>query len=342
MMRRLFQIVPVAVLMLLAVADAHAQAGVFSRMGFGARGVSMGGALVAERSGWTSPYYNPALAVFVPQQNLEASAALMSQDRELQFLQLSAPLPPRAGVAVGLVHAAVTGIDGRDASGQHTGELRTDEFDFFLAFGLRASEKLSIGLGMQVFRSQLYEAPLRPSLAIGIDAGAVYAVSDALALGIAVDDFLARYTYDTSRIYGEGGKSTTDNFPVRLRVGGAYTRGPLVVTAEVEARATRREQATRGTEVRGGQLVYATTTTSFSDGGSLLRVGAEYAITPAFTLRGGVEGVGMDGIATGARPSVGFGVEQPAGPLVLRGGYGFVLEPYGTGTLHLVTLQVLL
>ncbi len=320
----------------------HAQAGVFARMGFGARGVALGGALVAEAaSGRTPAYYNPALAAFTPRQNLEASAALLSQGRELQFLQLSAPLPPRAGAAVGLIHAGVTGIDGRDASGAHTGELRTDEYDFFVAFGLRPSTRLAIGLGLQVFRSDLYPG-LRPALAIGVDVGAVYHASDALQVGFAIDDLLARYTYDTSRIYGDGGKSTTDNFPARFRVGAAWQRGPLALVAEYEGRLARRQAARRETELRGGQLVYATRTVSYTSGAQRVRLGAEYHFAPAFALRGGLDGVGADGLGGALRPSLGFGVEQPAGPLVLRGGYAFALEPYGNSGLHLVTIQVLL
>lgn len=330
-----------AVLLLLGAASAHAQAGVFARMGFGARGIAMGGALVADPSGLTSPYYNPALAVYTERQNLEAAAALLNQDRELQFLQLAAPLPPRAGAAVGLIHAAVSGIDGRDASGYHIGEFRTDEFDFFVAFGLRTGERLSVGLGLQIFRSELFEG-LRPALAIGVDAGAVYQVSDALHVGVAVDDLLARYTYDTSRIYSSGGKSTTDNFPVRLRTGAAYTQGPMLVTAEYEARLSRRVAATRETELRGGQLVYTTINTGYTDADHRLRFGAEYRLADAFTLRGGLDGVGADGLGAALRPSAGFGIEQAAGPLVLRGSYAFALEPYGTGGMHLVALQVLL
>ncbi len=326
---------------LLTPAAAHAQAGIFSRMGFGARGVSMGNALVADASGLSSPYYNPALAVFTTRQNIEASAALLNQGRELQFLQLSAPLPPRAGAAVGLIHAAVTGIDGRDGSGFSTGELRTDEFAFFVAFGLRMSGRLSGGLGLQVFRNQLHP-DLRPSLAIGVDAGLVYEVTDALHLGLALDDLLARYTYDTSRIYSEGGKSTTDNFPVRLRLGARYTRGPLALNAEFEQRLSQRQFVERTTELRGGQIVLASTSTGFTDAAQRVRLGTEYRLAEAFSLRGGLDGIGADGVGAALRPSLGFGIEQEAGPLVLRGSYGFALQPYGTGGMHLVTLQVLL
>ncbi len=73
----------IAVLLTLAATEAHAQAaGAFSRMGFGARGVAMSNALVADASGYASPYYNPALAPFIPRQSLDASAAFMTLDLE--------------------------------------------------------------------------------------------------------------------------------------------------------------------------------------------------------------------------------------------------------------------
>ena len=101
-----------------SLSEADAQnAGVFSRMGFGARGVAMSNALVADASGDTSPYYNPALAPFISGQNFAASTAFMTLDRTLQFLEFATPLRPRAGVAGGLIHASVSNIDGRDGSG---------------------------------------------------------------------------------------------------------------------------------------------------------------------------------------------------------------------------------
>ncbi|HLT47969.1 MAG TPA: hypothetical protein VK002_12120, partial [Rubricoccaceae bacterium] len=105
-------------LALLVAAPASAQyAGAFARYGFGARALSMGSALTADVFGGASPYHNPALAPDVPQQALEASAAYMTFDRQLQHLQFAAPLRPRAGIAGGIVHAGVSEIDGRDGSG---------------------------------------------------------------------------------------------------------------------------------------------------------------------------------------------------------------------------------
>ena len=200
---------------------ANGQAGVFSRMGFGARGIGMSNALVADVAGGASAYYNPALAPFAPQQRLSGTVALMTLDRQLQYLEFATPLRPQAGVAAGLIHAGVTGIDGRDASGYHTEDYSTDEFAFFLAFGTRLGERLSAGVSLQVFRADYFEE-VTASNSIGIDLGVTYGVTEALSLGLVVDDLLAQYNWDTSGAFGEGGKTTRDNFPTRYRVGAAY------------------------------------------------------------------------------------------------------------------------
>ena len=111
--------------------------GAFTRLGFGARGNAMGNALSADVFGQASAYYNPALAPFTDRQNLSASVGVMRFDRSLQYLQFAAPLKPRAGITLGLVHAAVTDIDGRDNSGFPTSNFSTYAFALFMAFGLR-------------------------------------------------------------------------------------------------------------------------------------------------------------------------------------------------------------
>ncbi len=322
---------------------AHGQgAGVFSRLGFGARGLAMSNALVADVSGDVSPYYNPALAPFATGQSLEATAAFLSLDRELQFLQFATPLRPRAGVAAGLIHAGVSGIDGRDGSGYHTEELSTDEFAFFLAFGTRMGERLTGGIALQLFRADYYEG-LAPVNSIGIDLGLTARVTDALSLGLTVDDLLARYSWDTAAIYGEGGNRTSDRFPARLRFGGAYELmgGRARVVAEYESRITSAEVRTRSVASSGGAPLETRPSEQLRLHDSRLRVGAEYRPADVFALRAGLDRIGDDGVAA-ATPSAGFMVEQPVGTLTLRAEYAFMLEPYAVGSMHFVTLRVFL
>lgn len=323
--------------------DVHAQAtGVFSRMGFGARGVSMSNALVADAFGQTSPYYNPALAPFTPAQTLEGTVALMTLDREMQFLQFATPIKPSAGIAVGLIHAGVSNIDGRTSSGFHTGDLSTDEFAFFLTFGVRLGSRVTGGVGLQLFRTDLLD-DVSSVNSLGLDLGLTIQATEALRFGIVADDLLARYSWDTSGLLGNDGKSTSDRFPTRLRIGAAYRllENRLSLVAEYESRVTSSEYRTRDVRLIGDIPSEITDTERLRLHDNRLRIGSEWMLNDMFALRGGFDRIGAG--ATGdITPTAGFMVEQPIGNLVTRIEYAFMLEPYAVGTMHLITLRAFL
>ncbi len=338
-----FTLFLIGVVLALSANEAYAQAaGAFARMGFGARGVAMSNALVADASGFASPYYNPALAPFIARQSLDASAALMTLDRELQFLQFATPLRPRAGIAAGLIHAGVSDIDGRDGSGYHTGTFSTDEYALFIAFGVRVDSRVTFGFGLQFFRADLFDG-LSPVNSIGLDLGLSVGVTEALRLGVVLDDLLARYSWDTSGLLGSSGRTTSDRFPTRLRLGGSYALlgRKLLLTAEYESRFTSSEVRTRDIRLIGDvpREVFESERLTLHD--SRLRLGAEYQPVAAFAVRGGVGRLGESELG-GLRPSAGFMVEQALGSLLARVEYAFVLEPYALGTMHLITLRFFL
>ncbi len=316
-------------------------AGAFSRMGFGARGIAMGNALTADASGSASPYYNPALAPQTTQQQIMLSSAFMRFDREMQFVQFATPIRPSAGLAAGLIHAGVSDIDGRDASGYHTQSYSTDEFAFFLAFGTRLGSRLTAGLGLQLFRADLSEG-IDPEHSIGIDAGFLFDVTDRLRLALAMDDLLARYSWDTSGLYGAEGGVTSDRFPLRLRAGASYRLWAqrLQLLAEYESRVSDLEYRVRSTQRIGSVPVEAfeARRATFHEAG--LRVGAEYEFSEFLAFRAGLDRMGR--VLSGNAPSAGFAIEKPFGALALRAEYGLALEPHGAGMLHLITLRILL
>lgn len=332
-----------AMLSIVATADVAAQSpGAVGRMGFGARGIGLGNALVADASGLGSPFYNPALAPITERQNVEASVGLMSFDRRMQFLQFAAPMRPRAGIAAGLIHAGVTGIDGRDNSGYHTGELSSDEYALFLAFGTRVSRSVSIGLNLQVFRADLFET-LPAVNSIGIDLGVLVRPSDVLTIGIVLDDLLARYSWDTAGMYGASGRTTSDRFPARLRLGATYHLPvyQVRVFGEAEARISPREERRRNSVFPDGEPVRIVDDQPITVGSSFGRMGIEWMPRQEFALRAGIDRMFQDGFDA-ARPSAGLMLEQPLGNLLLRAEYGAVLEPYDAGLAHLLSLRVYL
>lgn len=327
--------------LLFAAAPASAQyAGSYARLGFGARGIAMGGGLVADVFSGASPYYNPALAPRVERQGLDAAAGFLSFDRSLQYLQFAFPLPPRAGAAVGVVRAGVENIDGRDNSGYHTDDLSTEEYVIFAAFGARLSERVSGGLGLRFYHADLFE-DVDPVVTLALSLGLAAQVSENLAFGLAVDDLLARYQWDTSDAFGDAGTQTTDRFPVRVHVGGAYrlAGGRGTITAEVETQITAVERRTeRVSEIEGIPTVF-TEEDRLRLSEVRLHLGGEYWLAQPFGVRLGVDRFGADGFDS-ASPAAGFAVRQPLGDIAARLDYTAVLEPYGLGVVHFVAVHL--
>ncbi len=330
-------LITVLIMLCIGASEAQAQTAAFTRMGFGARGIALGNALVADGSGDAAPFYNPSLAPFAGRQYLEATSAFLTLDRELQFLQIVAPLKPRAGIAAGLIHAGVGNIDGRGLSQNHTQTYSTDEFAFFLAFGLKLGSRLTGGFGLQVFRSDLID-DLSPVNSIGVDLGLTARVTDALRLGVTVEDLLARYSWDTSSLYGSNGKTTSDQFPVRVRLGASYTLldGRGLLLAEYESRASTLQARTSTTEIISGMPFQSRTDDKLTIQENRIRLGAEFFPIQALALRAGIDGLG-DGQA---KPSAGFMIRQEVGNLLVSGEYAVMLEPYGTMPMHFITLRV--
>ncbi len=335
------QILSLALFVFLAAVPVSAQQpGSYARLGFGARGIGMGGGLVADVFSESSAYYNPALAPRVRRQGLDAAAGFLSFDRSLQYLQFAFPLPPRAGAAVGVVRAGVENIDGRDNSGYHTGDLSAQEYVIFAAFGAQVSQRVSGGLGLRFYHADLFDE-IDPVVSIALSLGLAAQVSETLAFGFTVDDLLARYRWDTSDAFGAGGKQTTDRFPVRLRLGSAYQlgggRGTL--TAEVETRLQTAERRTERVSEIGGAPSVFTDSENVRLSDTRFHLGGEYWVAQPFGVRLGVDRLGA-GAFEAASPAAGFAVRQPLGDIAARIDYTAVLEPYGLGVMHFVAVHL--
>ena len=314
----------------------------FTRMGFGARGIALGNAGVADGFGSGSPYYNPALAPMTSRQTLGGTVAVLSMDRRLEFLQFATPLAPRAGVAAGLIHAGVSQIDGRDNSGYHTDSYATDEYAFFLAFGIRLSEEISIGTNVQVYRSDHFEE-LDPVIGLGIDLGAHWRASKHLQVGLAIDDLLARYSWDTSPLYGQQGRTNTDVFPKRLRLGAAYALEKAGVELFAEAAASMRTADERRPIVdtfkgRPFESVESEEQTLYN---LRFRMGAAYRIAAPIALRLGVDRLGAEPVGQ-TMPTAGFMLSHSLGRLDLQADYAVAFVPYAGSAMHFMALKVFL
>ncbi len=313
----------------------------FSRLGMGARAVA-GAGQVADISGDATPFLNPALAPYQVGQAVELSAAALSFDRQWQAVQIGAPLRPRAGIAAGVVHAGVSNIDGRDQSGYPTGTLQTDEYAFFVAFGIRLSNRVSGGLGLRLYRSEAFEG-VTPPTTVGVQLGLAARLSNRLSVGLVADDLFARYEWNAS---AAGAGAATDPFPRRVTAGAAYGLGTRAsgrsrgsVSADVELMTLGQDVTTPGgTVIVGSTIGTDDETNDYTRARVRGRVGGELWLADLFAVRAGVDRLGSD--LSAARPALGFALRQRFTDLDARIDYTAALEPYGTGILHMATVRL--
>lgn len=300
----------------------------------------MGNALVAAAGDDVSPYYNPALLPSASGQRVAGSAAMLAYDRQLQSLEFTTPLGPTAGVGLGLIHGGVSDIDGRNSDGRHTRTLSTDEFALSLSFGNQFADRLSLGVNLTLYQSDVVPEA-RPVRGFGVDIGVAYRVSPRLRLAGDVSDLLAKYEWKTSAVDGQ---SRTDRFPVRVQVGGSYRLmdGRLQILGEVESRFAARDRQIPGRVVTtsGGPREERRTET-FLLHHLQGRIGASYRPVEILSLRAGLDRVGVTG-TDGLRPSAGFGLRQQVGELDVRLSYAAALEPHVQTMVNMGTLEIFL
>jgi hypothetical protein len=286
--------------------------GAFSRMGFSPRGIAMGNAMSSVTSGGTAGYYNPALLPWGEGRHGGAAMGILALDRRLNFLSATLPVPPSAGISIGLINAGVSNIDGRDSDGEPTGALTTSENEVFLGFGIKFPAAFSVGVTLKLFYYHLYTDV--SSSTIGIDAGALYAPDPSLRFALVVRDFSSKYRWDTTPLYGQSGTTGEDYFPRLIIAGGSWSLPDRLgeVAAELE--------------------VSSVSTT-------IARAGVEIHVVPEFTLRAGVDRIDIRESGNGLKPAGGFTVRKDLGGWTPELSYTLVAEPFAPSSMHLIGIS---
>ena len=297
--------------------------GAFSRMGFGARGMGMGNAMSAVTEGNLVSYYNPALAFYQKNNSFQASYSILSLDRSLNFINYTKSFINRgagnegynegAGISLGIINSGVGNIDGRDNSGNKTGDFSTSENQFFIAFAKSFSSKLTLGLSVKFFYYKLYEQV--SSTGVGVDFGALYSLSRYFNLSLVILDLNSKYKWDTSPIYQDNGSTSEDKFPVLKRIGLSYQNPEYNIIASVEFENSNAQT-------------------------NIIRAGLEYNIYGGLYLRGGIDQWNLSNSDYPTNPSLGFSYYHKVGGLDVGVDYAFVVEPYSPEDRHVVGLNV--
>ncbi len=293
--------------------------GAFSRMGFGARGIGMGNAFTAVIDGNLVSYYNPAVSVFQEGNSFQTAYTFLSLDRSLNFLSftrrfdLSGKKNRAAGLSAGIINSGVGKIDGRDNQGLQTGELSTSENQFFLSFGKRFSDQLSVGIGAKFYYYKLYEDITASG--VGVDLGLLYKINDQFAAAVTIADLNSSYKWDTSNLYGTDGQISTDKFPVLKRLGVSYYNKDIGLLASVEF------------ENSNGET-------------NIMRAGAEYNIFEGLFLRAGIDQFNLSNSDFLPRPAAGFSYARNFDGITVGVDYAFMIEQYSPQDRHVAGINV--
>lgn len=292
-------------------AQTTGMAGAFNRIGFGARGIGMGNALSAVRTGENSSFYNPAALAQLKETYTSVSYSVMTLDRQMNTLAIGMPLDTNAGLGFGILNTGVKNIDGRDNEGLKTGALSVSENKFFLSFAMRV-RKLTFGITTNFFYYSLYEK--LSSTSLGIDFGAMLPLSSRLTVAVVFKDINAKYRWDTGELYGQSGNTTMDRFPLRKTLGASFLLPEVngLLSAEYEATNART---------------------------SLFRAGMEVTPIEALTLRGGIDEYSTTH-SDQAHPSFGFTLRTDVSGWHPAFHYAYMLEPYGLSAIHVLSLSV--
>lgn len=307
----------IAFVLLTAAAVGSAQfagsPGAFTRMGFGARGMGMGNALTAVRSGENSGFYNPAVVALLKSTHASASYGVLSLDRSLNALFYSQPIDTNAGIAFGMLNAGTSKIDGRDYDGYHTEMYSVSENQFSLSFGLRI-RAVAIGLTTKLYYFSLFEE--LASTTVGFDFGIAYPVTENLTVAAAYKDFNTKYRWDTNPLYGQLGNTTVEKFPSRQALGASYRVNAYdaLISAEIER-------------------------SSLST--TIVRIGGEATPIEQLTLRAGIDGWDLKNTDV-AHPSFGMTIRTGYTDWKPSVNYAYILEPYGFFSMHVISVSIII
>lgn len=293
--------------------------GAFTRMGFNARGSSMGNAMTSVTNGDLNGLYNPALSSFQNEHLINASYSFLSLDRSLNFVSYTKnfKLPKQteggAGITFSWINSGVGKIDGRDLDGFSIGELSTSENQFLFAPSIMVSDKLSFGVGFKLYLSRLYEGV--SSTSFGFDLGGLYKVNDKINVGVTVKDINSKYEWNTNDLYGStNGKQTKEKFPRLYTLGISYLLPKNFGVVSLDYQTSNKRS-------------------------NIIRVGIEINPVKDINFRAGLDrfDYSAEDKFAGSRPAFGIGYQKSFKSYIIGIDYSFVLEPYTHNPFQTIT-----
>jgi hypothetical protein len=303
--------------------------GAFARMGFGARGMSMGNAMTSITVGDVVGYYNPALSVFQNEHLINLSYSFLSFDRTLNFVSYTKnfKLPNQkqggAGITFSWINAGVSDIDARDGDGFKMDPISVYENQFLFAPAISVSDKVSLGVAFKMYYSKMYDGVKSTSL--GFDVGAIIKPSNKISIGLAMKDLNSKYQWSTTSIYNQNGTTTINKFPVLLDVGVSYLLPKNLGVVSVDFENSSQTVTQDGVDYK-----------TVSD---IIRMGAEINPIKDLKLRAGFDRFDFKAADKFGNTKLTFGVgyQMAVKSYDLGLDYSFIMEPYSNKPLMTLT-----
>jgi hypothetical protein len=303
----------------LSYSQISGMAGAFSRMGFDAKGLSMGNSIVAYAKENISPYYNPASLTYQEKKSFSATYTFLNLDRTLNSIAFILPVELEqqdkklnATLFAGLINAGVSNIDARNSDGYSIGSLSVFENQFFVGAAFQIIEQLSVGANFKFNYSKLYEDVT--SGGFGFDVGLLFKLSEQLSIATCLKDVNIKYIWNTTDLYGQSGSITEDKFPLLTIIGVAYQ-----ITDE---------------------LYVSTSFENSNQGTNIFRVGGEYVFNNFFALRLGIDRLDISNTSNGIKPTFGFALSHDFSSLRPVLNYVFSIEPFTHYPIQMITLTI--
>lgn len=307
-------------------------AGAPFRVGHSAYAASMGNALTASGDAGMG-YFNPALAANPGGRMLELSSAVMAFERSLSAITFTTPLPPAAGLTIGLVYSGVGEFDGRTVSGYPTDIFSIYEAQVFTQFGIRIGKNTQIGAGVKLSMAD-YGNKVDPAMSVGLDIGLRRRLTERFAFGLAAQDMIGSYTWNTQDLWGTiGSNQQVDQFPMRLKAGFEYIVRPdeLTLYAETERRVLFSSYTETSISTSLGEPIVFTETVDVTNAKTLFRLGGQWVAHERFHVRMGYQ--------SDTRLSGGFSLRLPQNRYSPSIEYSLSSEPSGFSSIHQFALR---
>ena len=265
----------------------------------GARGLGLG-ALVAATDDASASYWNPAGLARLRGKALETSMQSLSLGRRQGSGAVALNVRGDMGFGFAWSHAAVGGIKGRTASGQHTGPIEDRANAFIFGIGRSLGPRLAVGLAVKVLRQRidLPSVPTATANGSGLDLGVQFRAAERTWLGASVSNLGTDLVWKVR--HADQRSNSTENPLPRILAFGASQRllDALLLAAEFHA-----------------------------DGERSVNLGAEWQLSELLVMRGGLHRLGAE---DGGQLSAGLTL-RPMHRETLQFQYAYLTDPLGAG-----------